>query len=134
MTPMRYMLDTDTCSFIIRGGNEGLRARVQRHAGRLCVSAISAAELRFGARKKGAARLEAAVGFFLELVDVVPWNDEAAMRYADLRVALEADGKPIGNMDMLIAASALAEGCTLVTHNVEHFGRVAGLAVQDWTE
>ena len=133
MKPTRFMLDTDTCSFVIRGGHERLRARVQRKAGRLCVSAITAAELRFGARKKGSSRIEDAVGFLLELLEVVPWGDEASARYADIRVALESAGTPIGNMDTLIAASALAEGCVIVTHNTDHFGRVPGLAIQDWT-
>jgi tRNA(fMet)-specific endonuclease VapC len=133
MTPVRFMLDTDTCSFVVRGGNEKLRNRVRRNAGRLCVSAISVAELRYGARKKGSARISDAVGFFLELVDVVPWGEEAAARYAEIRVALESSGTPIGNMDTLIAASALADGCALVTHNTGHFGRVPGLSVQDWT-
>ena len=133
MTPVRFMLDTDTCSFVIRGGNEKLRKRVQRNAGRLCVSAISVAELRFGARKKGSARIADAVGFFLELVDVVPWGEEAAARYAEIRVALESAGAPIGNMDTLIAASALAESCAIVTHNLDHFRRVPGLETQDWT-
>ena len=133
MTALRFMLDTDMCSFVIRGGNEKLRKRVQRNAGRLCVSAITAAELRFGARKKGSSRIADAVGFFLELAPVVPWSDEAAERYAEIRSALESAGTPIGNMDTLVAASALAEGCTVVTHNTAHFGRVPGLLVQDWT-
>ena len=96
MTSVRYMLDTDTCSFVIRGGNEKLRKRIQRNAGRLCVSAISVAELRFGARKKGSARITDAVAFFLELVDVVPWDEEAAGRYAEIRAVLESVGTPIG--------------------------------------
>ena len=133
MTSVRYMLDTDTCSFVIRGGNEKLRKRIQRNAGRLCVSAISVAELRFGARKKGSARITDAVEFFLELVDVVPWGEEAAGRYAEIRAVLESAGTPIGNMDTLIAASALADGCVIVTHNTDHFGRVPGLSIQDWT-
>lgn len=133
MTSVRYMLDTDTCSFVIRGGNEKLRKRIQRNAGRLCVSAISVAELRFGARKKGSARITDAVDFFLELVDVVPWGEEAAGRYAEIRAVLESVGTPIGNMDTLIAASALADGCVIVTHNTDHFGRVPGLSIQDWT-
>ncbi len=133
MTSVRYMLDTDTCSFVIRGGNEKLRKRIQRNAGRLCVSAISVAELRFGARKKGSARITDAVEFFLELVDVVPWDEEAAGRYAEIRAVLESAGTPIGNMDTLIAASALADGCVIVTHNTDHFGRVPGLSIQDWT-
>ena len=133
MTPLRFMLDTDTCSFVIRGGNDRLRKRIQRNAERLCVSAVTVAELRFGARKKGSPRIENAVDFFLELVDVVPWDEEAAGRYAEIRVALESAGTPIGNMDMLIAASALAVGCPVVTHNTDHFGRVPGLETQDWT-
>lgn len=133
MTSVRYMLDTDTCSFVIRGGNEKLRKRIQRNAGRLCVSAISVAELRFGARKKGSARITDAVEFFLELVDVVPWDEEAAGRYAEIRAVLESVGTPIGNMDTLIAASALADGCVIVTHNTDHFGRVPGLSIQDWS-
>ena len=133
MTSVRYMLDTDTCSFVIRGGNEKLRKRIQRNAGWLCVSAISVAELRFGARKKGSARITDAVEFFLELVDVVPWGEEAAGRYAEIRAVFESVGTPIGNMDTLIAASALADGCVIVTHNTDHFGRVPGLSIQDWT-
>lgn len=133
MTSPRYMLDTDTCSFAIRGGDERLRAALQRHADALCVSAITAAELRYGAQKKGSPRITKAVSAFLSLVDVVPWTEAAADRYATLRVHLESAGRPIGNMDMLIAASALAENCRLVTHNLAHFGRVPSLPVEDWT-
>ena len=97
------------------------------------MSAISVAELRFGARKNGSARITDAVEFFLELVDVVPWDEEAAGRYAEIRAVLESVGTPIGNMDTLIAASALADGCVIVTHNTDHFGRVPGLSIQDWT-
>ena len=132
MTPLRFMLDTDTCSFVIRGGNDRLRKRIQRNAERLCVSAVTVAELRFGARKKGSPRIENAVDFFLELVDVVPWDEEAAGRYAEIRVALESAGTPIGNMDMLIAASAISEDATLVTNNVEHFSKVASLKIENW--
>lgn len=133
MKTSRYMLDTDTCSFAIRGGDKKLRTALQRQADALCVSAITAAELRFGALKKGSPRISEAVSFFLGLVDVVPWTEDAADHYASIRVHLETAGQPIGNMDMLIAASALAERCILVTHNLAHFGRVPGLPVEDWT-
>ena len=133
MKPVRFMLDTDTCSFAIRGGDAKLRAALRRRAENLCVSVITVAELRFGAMKKGSPRISEAVSRFLELVEAVPWTEEAAERYAALRALLESQGKPIGNMDMLIAASALAEGCRLVTHNLAHFGRVPGLAAEDWT-
>ena len=132
MNPVRFMLDTDTCSFLIRGANPPLRRAVQRHAENLCVSVVTVAELRFGAKKKGSPRITEAVSRFLDLVDIVPWTEEAATRYADLRTHLETIGQPIGNMDMLIAASALAEKCCLVTHNLAHFGRVPDLSVEDW--
>lgn len=133
MKAPRFMLDTDTCSFAIRGGDPKLRAAFQRRADALCVSAITAAELRFGALKKASPRISEAVSFFLGLVHVVTWTEEAADRYAAIRVHLESADQPIGNMDMLIAASALAEGCILVTHNLAHFGRIPSLPVEDWT-
>lgn len=133
MNPVRFMLDTDTCSFLIRGANPPLRRAVQRHAENLCVSVVTVAELRFGAKKNGSPRITEAVSRFLELVDIVPWTEEAATRYADLRTHLETIGQPIGNMDMLIAASALAGKCRLVTHNLAHFRRIPALPVEDWT-
>lgn len=128
----RYMLDTDTSSFIIRGGSDSLRERVELHAEALCISSMTEAELRFGAKKRGSARISSSVECFLDLVEIVPWGGAAARRYAEIRVALEAAGTPIGNMDMLIAASALAEGCSLVTHNTAHFSRIPELALEDW--
>ena len=129
----RYMLDTDTCSFIIRGGSETLREKVERHANSLCVSAVTEAELRFGAKRRGSARITSAVEFFLNLVEIVPWGGAAARRYAEIRTVLESAGIPIGNMDMLIAASALSEDCHLVTHNTAHFSHVPGLVIEDWS-
>ena len=105
---------------------------VRRHAGALCVSSVTAAELRYGAAKKGAVRLTESVEFLLDLMTNVEWGDLASRRYANLRVALAAAGTTIGNMDMMIAASAIAEGCVLVSHNTEHFARVQGLELQDW--
>ena len=129
----RFMLDTDTCSYLIRGVGERLQAKVRSHAGSLCISAMTAAELRYGAMKKGSTRIIESVSFLLDLLPAVPWGDSAAERYAEIRVALEAAGNPIGHMDMLIAASALAEGCTIVSHNTAHLSRVAGLTVEDWS-
>ena len=94
---------------------------------------MTAAELRYGALKKGSARILESVSFILDLLPAVPWDTAAAERYAEIRVALESAGTPIGHMDMLIAASALAEGCVVVSHNTAHFLRVPGLAVEDWS-
>ena len=63
---------------------------------------------------------------------IIPWNEDAASAYAKLRVELETSGDPIGNMDMLIAASVIAEDATLVTNNVEHFSKVASLKIENW--
>ena len=129
----RFMLDTDTCSYLIRGGGARLQSQVRRHAGSLCVSAMTAAELRCGALKKGSSRIEESVSFLLDLLPAVPWGEVSAERYAEIRVTLESAGTPIGHMDMLIAASALAEGCVLVSHNTAHFSRVPGLVIEDWS-
>lgn len=133
MNLRRFMLDTDICSFAIRGGDERLRTELQRHDGNICVSAVTAAELLFGARKRRSRRLDAAVSFLLELAPPVPWDEECARAYAAIRTSLEESGTPIGNMDMMIAAAAMAEGATLVTHNTAHFSRVARLEFTDWT-
>ena len=127
------MLDTDMCSYLIRGGGARLQSQVRRHAGSLCVSAMTAAELRYGALKKGSPRIMASVSFLLDLLPSIPWGEDTAERYAEIRVALESAGTPIGHMDMLIAASALAEGCVLVSHNTAHFSRVPGLVIEDWS-
>ncbi len=129
-----FMLDTNIASFIIRGGAPALMRRLQAQpVPSVCVSAITEAELRYGlARKPDATALHAAVHAFLLHVQALPWDSEAAARYGELRAALEADGKPMGNMDTLIAAHALAAGATLVS-NDRAFKRVAGLRVEDWT-
>ncbi len=129
-----FMLDTDTCSFIIRGGDERLRSHVQRHASEIRVSSITAAELLFGARKKRSKRILDAVSFLLELAPPVPWDEDCARNYAEIRATLEENGIPIGNMDMMIAAAAIAHGSTLVTHNTAHFSRVSNLDFTDWTD
>lgn len=129
----RFMLDTDTCSYLIRGSGKRLQTQVRSHAGNLCISAMTAAELRYGAFKKGSSRIIESVSFLLDLLPAVPWGGAAVERYAEIRAALESAGTPIGHMDMLIAASALAEDCTVVSHNTAHFSRVSGLVIEDWS-
>jgi len=97
------------------------------------ISVITEAELRFGvARLPQATRLAAVVEEFLLRVEVLPWTSEAARRHAHLRAALEQHGEPMGNLDLMIAAQALAEGLILVS-NDRVFRRVKGLKVEDWT-
>lgn len=130
----RYMLDTNVASHLLRGGNAALIGRMQvQPLTTVCISVVTEAELRYGlARKPAAKALHGAVSEFLVRVQALPWDSDAAARYAELRAALEAAGTPLGNMDTLIAAHALAAGATLVT-NDQAFRHVTGLMVEDWT-
>jgi tRNA(fMet)-specific endonuclease VapC len=131
----RYMLDTNTASYIIKGHPTEIREHLLRvPMTNICISAITEAELLHGvAKKPEAKRLPLAVKEFLLRVEILPWDSRAAKTYAELRTACESEGKPLGTMDMLIAAHAKADGATLVTndqafYNVEHL-----LRLEDWT-
>ena len=95
-------------------------------------SLVVAAELRYGAYKKGSVRLTNQLEVVLSALDVLPLEQPADDRYAELRVDLEQAGTPIGPNDMLLAAHALALGLILVTANVNEFSRVPGLALENW--
>jgi tRNA(fMet)-specific endonuclease VapC len=99
----------------------------------LWLSAIVAAELRFGAAKLGSPKFQAAVEAWLAGFDVRPWPLEATHTYAQIRAALEKLGQPIGGMDLMIAAHAMAEDSVVITNNTLEFLRVPGLAVEAWT-
>lgn len=100
--------------------------------GHLWLSAIVAAELRFGAAKLAFVRFSATVEAWLAGFDVRPWPVEATQYYAKIRASLERAGQTIGGMDLLIAAHAMAEDSVLVTNNAREFLRVPGLAVEEW--
>jgi tRNA(fMet)-specific endonuclease VapC len=128
-----YMLDTDICSYIIRERPPRLKSVFLEHAGNtLCISAVTYAELLYGLEKKPSEKLERDIGEFAALVRIVDWNHAAAQRYAKIRHYLTANGKIISDMDMQIAAAALAINARLVTNNKKHFGMVPGLALEDW--
>ena len=130
---MRRTLDTNICSYILRKHPADM---IERFAGldrsALWLSAIVAAELRFGAAKLGVPRLQAAVEAWLAGFDPKPWPLEATLQYAPMRLQLERAGTPIGGMDLMIAAHALAEDSVLITNNAREFHRVPGLAVEEW--
>jgi len=96
------------------------------------LSVVVAAELRYGAAKLGQPRFQSAVEAWLAGFDVRDWTSDAAHEYARLRASLEKAGKPIGSMDMMIAAHALAQDSVLITNNAREFHRVPGLAVEEW--
>lgn len=130
----RYLLDTNTVSYIIKGNIPPVRERlVKTPMAQVAISVITEAELRFGVvRRPEATRLKVVVEEFLLRVAVLPWDSEAARHYADVRAALERAGTSMGNLDLMIAAHALAADAVLVT-NDRVFGRVKHLKIEDWT-
>ena len=128
----RYMLDTDMASYLIRGDHPEVTDTFSRSFRNVCISAITLAELRYGAAKRNSHLLTQKIQAFCDLVQCIDWTGNAAEVYAKLRTELEANGNPIGSMDMLIAASALSEGTVLVTNNNAHFSRIKGLKLENW--
>jgi len=131
---VRYLLDTNTASYVIKGNFPRVRERLLRiPMAEVGISVVTEAELRFGvARLPGAMTLKSVVEEFLLRVEILPWNSEAARHYARIRAILEKDGSPMGNLDLMIAAQALAAEVVLVTHD-HVFRRVKGLKVEDWS-
>ena len=127
------MLDTDISSYVIRRRPPVIAERFERHAEQLCVSVMTAAELRFGTVKAGRADLARLVEAYLARVTILDWPESATLHYARIRAKLESRGTPIGNMDLLIACHAVAEQATLVTNNLRHFAGVPELKVEQWS-
>ena len=127
------MLDTNIVSDLLRNP-DGSAAKRIAHVGpdAICVSIITAAELRYGCAKKGSVKLLAHVEAILESVQVLTFDVPADTEYGGIRAELEAAGKPIGPNDLLIAAHASAAGAILVTDNTSEFSRVRGLRIENW--
>ncbi|TAM12655.1 MAG: type II toxin-antitoxin system VapC family toxin [Nevskiaceae bacterium] len=133
---LRYMLDTNIVSYLLRGSSPRLELHLRRErVDALCISAITRAELRYGVARlqPAATRLAHEVERLLQGITTLAWDDAAADAYGPVRAALERAGTPIGALDTQIAAHTLIANLTLVTHNVGEFRRVPGLRVEDWT-
>lgn len=129
----RYMLDTDISSYLIRGDHPEVTDAFRQHFPDVCISAITAAELQYGAQKRKSRLLTRNVNAYCNLVPICEWTREAAEAYAEMRVELEKHGTPVGSMDILIAASAIAEGAILITNNIAHFSKIGKLRVENWS-
>jgi len=136
MKQQRYMLDTNTASYIIKGKPAAVKDHLQSvPMAHVCISAITEAELLRGvARKPEAKQLPLIVKEFLLRVDILSWGSDAANAYAQLRTACEREGKPLGCMDMLIAAHSVAAGTVLITNDKAFYNVKHLLALQDWTK
>lgn len=131
---MTFMPDTNTCIRYFTNRNAGV---VQRMAAtdpaEIVVCDIVKAELYFGAEKsqRRQANLKLYDEFFAQFKSL-SFDSTAAREYGRIRLALELAGTPVGPMDMLIAAIAVANGVVLVTHNTREFARIPGLQIDDW--
>jgi tRNA(fMet)-specific endonuclease VapC len=130
---MRYLLDTNVVSDLVRNP-QGRAAEHIRRVGEanVCTSIIVAAELRYGAAKKGSPRLARQLEAVLGALDVLPFAAPADAAYGVIRTRLEKTGRPIGGNDLLIAAHAIALGHTIVSDNESEFTRVDGLLHENW--
>jgi len=132
MTVVSHMLDTNTVSFVLRNQGRVAQRLLSLKPSAICISAITVAELRYGAERRQSQKLHSLIDRFLAPFEVAPFGEAEAARYGELYAALEGKGTPIGELDTQIAAHALALGVTLVTNNDRHFRHVVGLQLEDW--
>lgn len=130
---MKYMLDTNICIYAQKQVQNVLDNIKRNWQDGIAISSITLAELQYGVeasnnREKNAVSLMK----FLSIVNVLPFDDYAAVEYGKIRAYLRHKGTPIGAMDMLIAAHAKAEGLTVVTNNTREFERVEGIKLENW--
>ncbi len=133
---MKYLLDTNICVFLFRQKSaEALQRLYQTQTGEVGISAVTLAELRYGADKSAdPAKNHVVIDAFLTNITLAEFDESAAKCYGAIRSELESRGTPIGPLDNLIAAQALSLRVTLVTNNVREFARVSGMVVEDWTQ
>lgn len=133
MSRQLYLLDTNICIYIINRRPPGVFDRFAGlQIGQVAISSITGVELSYGVEKSGSSRNRQALDKFLAPLDVLPFDDAAMRRYGGLRSGLERQGTPIGAMDQLIAAHALALNAVLVTNNLREFECVPGLRLENW--
>jgi tRNA(fMet)-specific endonuclease VapC len=131
----RYMLDTDTCSYIMKRSNQAVLKRLRKTPiGDVCISVITKSELLYGVEVSPRRQQdEAALAAFLRHIEVLDFPDEASTHYAKIRADLKTQGNMIGANDLFIAAHARSQGLTLITNNTREFRRVRNLSTGNWT-
>lgn len=131
---MNYLLDTNVCIRYLQGRLPSIREAIHtRSPKQLTICAIVRAELFFGAMKSNYPTETLAIQRqFIDQFPTLPFDDEAALIFGKIRADLQRQGQPIGPYDLQIAAIALANDLTLVTHNTREFNRIDGLRLADW--
>ena len=131
---IRFMLDTNTCIYIIKQKPAKVIERFrQTEVSQIGISSITLSELQFGVAKSSRPEQnQIALTQFVAPLEIMAYDDGAAQYYGDLRAGLERAGAPIGAMDMLIAAHALSLDCILITNNQKEFARIPNLKIDNW--
>lgn len=131
---MLYLLDTNVCIRLLNGTSIAVQRRLEAtRRSDVVVCSVVKAELFYGAmRSRNSEQTFIRYREFLEPFVSLPFEDEAAIAYGQIRADLAAKGTPIGSNDFQIAAIALANNLTLITHNTAEFSRVDGLSIEDW--
>ena len=131
-----YLLDTDTCSYIMKRSHPILLLKIQTVLlAEQAISVVTMAELLYGAKLSTKPKLAMkSYDDFIKQLTVLDWTQEAAAHYADIRADLKRRGEMIGSNDLLIAAHARSIKAVLVTNNVREFGRVKSLQVENWSQ
>ena len=127
------MLDTDTVSLLVRKNPSVIKNLIKHESDEICISVITYAELCFGLEKKGSEKLYNEVNAILEKLSIIDFDSSQSELYGKIRVKLEKSGTPLGDMDILIASTALSAGAILVSHNRKHFSKIDGIKVEDWS-
>jgi tRNA(fMet)-specific endonuclease VapC len=132
---MKFMLDTNTCIYLIKKKIPKIIAHLERHfIGEIGISSITLAELQYGvANSERIQRNREALNEFILPLEIADFDEKAAEIYGSMRANLEKAGTPIGSMDMLIGSHAMSLGVTLITNNIREFKRIKGIKVVDWT-
>ena len=130
-----YLVDTNIISLALEGRSpQATRRLAGTSRDKVAISVITEMELRFGLAKHPAPhRLKPVIDTLLETITVLPLPENIAITYGRVRAELERLGRPIGPLDTIIAAHAIALGAVLVTNNLRRFGRVKGLRCEDWS-
>jgi tRNA(fMet)-specific endonuclease VapC len=129
----RFMLDTNICIYVMKNRPPTLRDKFESEQGSICISAITLAELCYGAENSPqvGANLQG-IERFVGGVPVLPFDAQAAAHFGAIRAYLKRAGTPASPQDMLIGAHARSEGLILVTNNRREFDRMPGLLVENW--
>jgi len=129
---MKYLLDTSTVSYALRGIG-GINERLRRLSpASVAISAITEAELWYGVEKRNSNKLRKLVSAFIQPLEVIPFDSDAARCYGVINAEIQKNGTPIDMADAMIASIGITRKMTVVTSNVRHFGKIKGLKLENW--